>query len=56
MPPRCANTRAASVAGLGQQAEAMGWSWPATVRMFSIFIFFYIFKNSYKLKKYIKMK
>jgi hypothetical protein len=52
--PRRAGERATSAAGLGQQAEAVGRSRPATVRGFFIFVFFYISKNSYKLQKCIE--
>jgi hypothetical protein len=42
------------MAGLGQQVEPVGQSRPATVREFSIFIFFNIYRNSYKLQKCIE--
>jgi hypothetical protein len=44
--------RADSVAVLGQQAEAVGWSQPVTVRTVFVFsIFDYISRNWYKLQK-----
>jgi hypothetical protein len=43
-----------SAVGLGQQAEAVGRRRPSTVRGFLIFVFFYIFRNLYKLQKRIE--